>query len=442
MSKRGTHSWGFTNGEDVHKQVGDIMDKFDHEVQGHSTALLHTRYATFGDRTADNSHPFKVGRILGVHNGMINNHKDIATKYGYEYKVDSEMIFHHLNEGRELSDLKGYGAVVFFEDGIIHLGTFNAGQLVLVKSTWGWMWASTADAVNAAFRIAGLGDTFQYQVKMKDGKMYRLQGDQIVKDRRRLSISSSSWSASDRAATSGGSSNYSYGVYSGGYKGGINPETGYDPSKRQMWDTSNRRWVERPANDDPAHPSFMDSKGAMFVWDAENKAYVVHHPPEPKQLPLPTAETTTFKPTTMSDVPSSDYDDIVESEGKDETLEDWCAECGMVFLSSDEFVVIDHAAICKSCFNTALSGDADEDADDYTFDLYSAAEVEELFGWRKQLCEDCREWMDDPGGHIYIERNEEFAVCETCYDRNYSDVVPEQDAVLNETEEAPVVATA
>lgn len=410
MRERGKHSWGWTNGTDIVKNVGDVAETFSSEVQGHSTSLLHTRHATTGDKTAENSHPFKIGGILGVHNGMIYNHATIANKYDYAHEVDSEVIFHHLNAGRDMSELNGYGAVVFFENGKIHLSRFNNGSLILARMRWGWVWASTAEAVNTAFRMAGIQDAFLHQVDLKEGKLYRLDGPNIVKDRgRRMDIGKSGYSSSHSSVTSGGySGQRTYGSTS--YYHG---ETGYDPSKKQMWDTLHKRWVDRPENDDKYRPSFMNNQGEMYSWDEEKRLYIKKEIPALKQLPLPTAETTTFK-----SEPSSDYDDVVDTED-DSVL--WCGRCGEEFSVEAQHAEIDGEEVCSNCYF--------EDAV-YRFDEFSVDDAERVFGdFKIAQCEDCQGWSLGVD-KIYVEQTDKFAVCEYCYRRNYAVDDGEDEAIV------------
>lgn len=421
MARRGSHSWGFTNGVDIVKELGDIQNNLAYSEQGHKTTLIHTRHATTGARTKENSHPFKIGKILGVHNGIIYSHKEIAKKYGYEYQVDSEVLFHQLNAGRDLSELAGYGAIVFFEDGVIHLGAFQGGSLILVKATWGWLWASTAEAVNAAFRMSGLNDTAQFQVKLKEGVLYQLRGERIVKDKRKLSIGKSTWSANDRAATSGisaGTSGYWDDYMKDKKTSYVNKDTGWDPAKRQLWYHKTGTWIDRPKDDDPMHPAYISGEG-MAMWDVSEKRYVVKPIVlEVKALPIPTEATTTFK-SSLSDEPTSDYDDVIEQEDNDDP-DDYCNECGTVLMPSDEFIVVNHATLCKICF-TDLADDIEGDDKpgiEYDFAPYTIAEVEDTLGMVSR-CDDCRMWAPEDS-LLYVEASENFVVCSECYHRNYS----------------------
>jgi glucosamine 6-phosphate synthetase-like amidotransferase/phosphosugar isomerase protein len=51
----------------------------------------HTRHATHGKINDTNAHPFRFGRIIGAHNGIVHTPRD------RNYQVDSEYLFDQLN---------------------------------------------------------------------------------------------------------------------------------------------------------------------------------------------------------------------------------------------------------------------------------------------------------------------------------------------------------
>ena len=64
------------------------------------SVLIHTRLPTCGDKeNNNNNHPVIHGDVVGIHNGHVNNHKDIFEKLKVKRvgEVDSEAIFALLN---------------------------------------------------------------------------------------------------------------------------------------------------------------------------------------------------------------------------------------------------------------------------------------------------------------------------------------------------------
>jgi hypothetical protein len=77
-----------------------------HEIETNNPQLFHTsnqntrgwmghcRHATVGAKKSQNCHPFKTGKILGMHNGTING----FYPHKADYDTDSEALFHTINK--------------------------------------------------------------------------------------------------------------------------------------------------------------------------------------------------------------------------------------------------------------------------------------------------------------------------------------------------------
>jgi hypothetical protein len=174
MNERGKDSWGMTDGTFVYKAVGQIVDQFD-ELDMESPTY-HCRGASIGCISHRNAHPFEFTheanghkkRVVGVHNGHVNNWGILKTRYNRQhFEVDSEHIFAHLAEDKPISDIEGWGTVVWYEqidDGPIqrYFSTFSNGQLAIAHLKTGeFIFASTERSVQIAIQMTGaLLDTF------------------------------------------------------------------------------------------------------------------------------------------------------------------------------------------------------------------------------------------------------------------------------------------
>src|SRR5206468_8102137 len=142
------------------------------KVSKYMGVILHTRFATSGGSSAANAHPFKIGHVIGAHNGAVWNHHTLNTRYSRDFPVDSMHVFAHIDEERGLNELDGYGAIEFLDDrlpGRILMGRFE-GELSVAKIAGrGIVWSSSKDHVEIACKMAGLEPTF---LKVKSGRLY------------------------------------------------------------------------------------------------------------------------------------------------------------------------------------------------------------------------------------------------------------------------------
>ncbi|MGI3184265.1 glutamine--fructose-6-phosphate transaminase (isomerizing) [Nioella aestuarii] len=122
---------------DRRRAVGKLVNLSDllvHDPLRGKSGIGHTRWATHGAPTVDNAHPHRAGRVAVVHNGIIENYRelraDLATKgIGFSTDTDTETIAllceHLLDTGlapraaaREtLRRLEGAFALAFLFDG-------------------------------------------------------------------------------------------------------------------------------------------------------------------------------------------------------------------------------------------------------------------------------------------------------------------------------------
>lgn len=76
----------------------DFIEQFSYKggpwsYQGQNLMMGHCRWATVGDTSAANAHPFEFSQIIGMHNGTLEDLKYLYSKD----KTDSEMMFQDMN---------------------------------------------------------------------------------------------------------------------------------------------------------------------------------------------------------------------------------------------------------------------------------------------------------------------------------------------------------
>ena len=227
MDKRGGDSWGLADVYDP-REWRPHIEKGLHNLTPHVLGPMarpaiarigHTRKKTTGAITERNAHPFNIeGVVVGAHNGIVYNHNKVAETLGVEVEVDSEVIFHAIHRGLDLSEVRAYGAITYADirdPGHIYMGRFNGGQLAIYgigddpDHTVGLVWASTSEAVEAALECAGL-DAFQF--KVEEDQLYYAVGGRLFLSGQKLNFGRGYTSYTTR--------------YGGGYK----------PPQETLWD--------------------------------------------------------------------------------------------------------------------------------------------------------------------------------------------------------------
>jgi hypothetical protein len=185
MEERGSQSFGIYDGDTnaIEKSIGRITEKQPAYKLQFKQGFLHTRHATRGEVIKENSHPFTVGGvadtgdIIGAHNGIIYNHTELNATHNRKCVVDSEHIFEHLVENLPLTDLVGYGAIEYVQNGEYYIGQCNGGELQVAKTEQGIVWASTQDAIEVACFQSGIKiETF---FRIEDEHIYRVETEMI-----------------------------------------------------------------------------------------------------------------------------------------------------------------------------------------------------------------------------------------------------------------------
>lgn len=209
MCDRGTDSWGVLtdNCQTAHGLGSLDSARMARKLHHYPTVAAHTRLGTTGAISIANAHPFTVGNIVGMHNGMVYNHEALNVLFKRDCDVDSMHIFHHINDGEDASDIQAYGAIVYARrdtPGDLFMGRFNSGELSVARiskngTLLGVMWASTTRALYHATDMAGFKTAL---VEVKQGKLYRISQGDIWSTAQALDYGNATYSSRAGASTS------------------------------------------------------------------------------------------------------------------------------------------------------------------------------------------------------------------------------------------------
>jgi hypothetical protein len=190
---RGGDSWGVVginaDGSHVSRGLGDLSDHA-YELCEFQTLFAHTRFASSGEVNMRNAHPFKVGKILGAHNGAVYNHAELCAQLKRNFPVDSIHLFAHLNENRPFYELVARGAIewIKLEDPkTVYLSKLFAGELAVYgigdqHDPDGIVWSSNYKHLLKALFCTGIHEHHRFEVRR--GRVYFVNNGTfgVVKD--------------------------------------------------------------------------------------------------------------------------------------------------------------------------------------------------------------------------------------------------------------------
>lgn len=151
--------------------------------------MMHARYATCGNDSVQDAHPFAIKRngkvkLWGAHNGMIYDAWESANQNNRFISVDSQEVFELLadNDISGIQNLSGYGVISWINSANPHSVNIarlseNSDLCVASLEEGGIVWASTWKILSKALDIAELHAKSVYELEI--GNVYEITGGHI-----------------------------------------------------------------------------------------------------------------------------------------------------------------------------------------------------------------------------------------------------------------------
>lgn len=153
-------------GTSIYKRAGRVKDLRElcaKKSPKGNCGIGHTRWATHGGVCDENAHPHRFGRITLIHNGIIENYRELTEKYELEGKLASETdsevvaaVLEHFYNGdpysairRTVLKLKGtFALAILFED--------QPGKIYAVRNVSPIVAAATKDGAILSSDVAAI----------------------------------------------------------------------------------------------------------------------------------------------------------------------------------------------------------------------------------------------------------------------------------------------
>ena len=157
-----------------------IQKVADHQTEGSVAAIGHTRWATHGKPTEANAHPHGRTHSQVVHNGIIENYRDLREQVGGDFlsQTDTEVIVHLFDhflsrqEKNEDAALNAFRATVEALNGayaILLITETRPGEIFFARRGSPLQVAHTSDACHFASSDAAMVGSCDKAVYLEDG---------------------------------------------------------------------------------------------------------------------------------------------------------------------------------------------------------------------------------------------------------------------------------
>ncbi len=162
-------------------KVSELDEKVATHERADTIGIGHTRWATHGEPSKRNAHPHHVGDIYLVHNGIIENYKELRemlSKYDYDFKsdTDSEVLaglidYVYRDSGNLLAAVSAALKMVVGAYGIAVLSTKKPGEIVVARKGSPLILGLAAGEVFIASDGAALVGHTDQVVYLQDGEV-------------------------------------------------------------------------------------------------------------------------------------------------------------------------------------------------------------------------------------------------------------------------------